>query len=145
MARIIQWRTKHIRDSLGYKRPPPGFTVDTEVFGGPRVPIYGGKFSESANFKFLGASLPFLVDIGVQLYQDLENPYLTPGRKFLGRPLVAGVVGLGGGYVVAALVAPEAVIPFLITSFVFGLVVETPVTTGLNEWIFPETPRTYIL
>jgi hypothetical protein len=77
-------------------------------------------------------TLPFGVDFGFQLYQDWNNPHLPWDRK-IRRGFVAGGVGLIAGRIVALVIAPEATVPFLISSAIFGILVEGPFVTLVNE------------
>ncbi len=90
-------------------------------------PHWGAKLARSG----WDNAFPFVVDTGFQLWQDWDNPRLPIGHK-IRRSAIAGTAGLIAGRIVA-LVVPEATIPFLIGSAIFGIAVEGPLVTAFNN------------
>jgi hypothetical protein len=91
----------------------------------------------------LNNAFPFFVDVGFQLYQDWNNPYLTPRDKFF-RAGVSGLVGtIGGGvaYGIAWIAVGTSTPPgwvLLGTGIFIGVFFENPISTAINEAVFPE-------
>ncbi len=115
--------------------------VGRELVNGPVVridPTLGAKLGRSV----FDSGLPFAVDFGFQLLQDWDNPYLETKDK-AGRAIISGFVGLGGGgiaygiaWVAVGASTPPAWLLFG-AGVIVGIFVENPVSTAINEAIFP--------
>jgi hypothetical protein len=156
LASQIGGKTIEVTDYLKRKRPTFDVTfssnplfgtskseiveLEHEVVSSPVVrkihPTLGAKIGREA----LDNAFPFFVDIGFQLAQDWNNPYLTTNQR-LTRSMVSGGVGLIGGrlaYGIAVFAGLEAWPAFGLAVLV-GILFESPASNWLNDAVIPWT------
>ncbi|MDA0244543.1 MAG: hypothetical protein OT477_14085 [Chloroflexi bacterium] len=88
----------------------------------------GGKSFTWAD-ELVGGGVGFFFDAGWQIAQDWNDPFLTPSVKLI-RGGVSGLVGLGSGLVVVAVVGTG--LPGFMVAVGVGWIVETPI----SNWIY---------